>query len=172
MYRVDETDILDDEEVVMARNTMAENQYRREFLCDFGASMDNALITIDKVSDAAAKTMTDADIKGSAKILGVDVARFGSDRSVIQKRQGLAAFEPTIFDDIDNMTLAGMVAQTINEWQPDAVFIDAGRGEGVIDRLRQLGYFITEVNFGGKASQANVQQQTLRDVGWYSHLVR
>jgi len=151
MYRVDEIDVLDDEEVQMARNTMAENQYRREFLCDFSASMDNALITIDKVSDAAAKKMTDADIIGSARILGVDVARFGSDRSVIQKRQGLAAFEPKIFDDIDNMTLAGMVAQTINEWQPDAVFIDSGRGEGVIDRLRQLGYFVTEVNFGGKA---------------------
>lgn len=151
MYRVDETDVLDDEEVQMARNTMAENQYRREFLCDFSASMDNALITIDKVSDAAAKKMTDADITGSARILGVDVARFGSDRSVIQKRQGLAAFEPKIFEDIDNMTLAGMVAQTINEWQPDAVFIDSGRGEGVIDRLRQLGYFVTEVNFGGKA---------------------
>ena len=134
MYRVDETDILDDEEVVMARNTMAENQYRREFLCDFGASMDNALITIDKVADSVAIKRTEADVAGSAKILGVDVARFGSDRSVIQKRKGLAAYEPKIFDDIDNMTLAGMVAQTINEWEPDAVFIDAGRGEGVIDR--------------------------------------
>jgi len=151
MYRVDETDVLDEEEIRMARKTMDDNQYRREFLCDFSASMDNALITIDKVTDAAAKKMTEADITGSARILGVDVARFGSDRSVIQKRQGLAAFEPKIFDDIDNMTLAGMVAQTINDWQPDAVFIDSGRGEGVIDRLRQLGYFVTEVNFGGKA---------------------
>jgi hypothetical protein len=150
MYRVDETDILDDEEIQMARNTMDENQYRREFLCDFSASMDNALITIDKVTDAAAKKMTDNDVVGSARILGVDVARYGSDRSVIQKRQGLVAYEPKIFNDIDNMTLAGMVAQEVNEWQPDAVFIDSGRGEGVIDRLRQLGYFVTEVNFGGK----------------------
>ncbi len=38
---------------------------------------------------------------------------------------------------------------------PDQVFIDAGRGEGVIDRLRQLGYSIVEVNFGGKASDPN-----------------
>ena len=150
MYRVDETDILDKEEIKMARNTMDENQYRREFLCDFSASMDNALITIDKVTDAAAKKMTERDVVGSARILGVDVARYGSDRSVIQKRQGLVAHEPKIFNDIDNMTLAGMVAQEVNEWEPDAVFIDAGRGEGVIDRLRQLGYFITEVNFGGK----------------------
>ena len=151
MYRVDETDVLDEEEIRMARNTMAENQYRREFLCDFSASMDNALITIDKVTDAAAIKRTDSEVAGSAKILGVDVARFGSDRSVIQRRKGLAAYTPKIFDDIDNMTLAGMVAQEINEWTPDAVFIDAGRGEGVIDRLRQLGFFVTEVNFGGKA---------------------
>ncbi len=151
MYRVDETNILDKEEIKMARNTMSDSQYRREFLCDFSASMDNALITIDKVTDASAIKRTEGEVLGSAKILGVDVARFGSDRSVIQKRKGLAAYEPKIFDDIDNMTLAGMVAQTINEWEPDAVFIDAGRGEGVIDRLRQLGYFVSEVNFGGKA---------------------
>jgi len=151
MYRVDETDILDKEEVKMARNTMADSQYRREFLCDFSASMDNALITIDKVTDASSIKRTEGEIMGSARVLGVDVARFGDDRSVIQKRQGLAALEPKIFDDIDNMTLAGMVAQEIDSYKPDAVFIDAGRGEGVIDRLRQLGYFITEVNFGGKA---------------------
>jgi hypothetical protein len=42
------------------------------------------------------------------------------------------------------------VAEAIATNKPDAVFIDAGRGEGVIDRLRQLGYDIVEVNFGGK----------------------
>jgi hypothetical protein len=151
MYRVDETDVLEEEEVKMARATMTENQYRREFLCDFSASMDNALITIDKVTDAAAIKRTEGEIMGSAKILGVDVARFGDDRSVVIKRQGLASYEPQVYDTIDNMTLAGMVAQTVNEWSPDAVFIDAGRGEGVIDRLRQLGYSVSEVNFGGKA---------------------
>jgi hypothetical protein len=150
MYRVDETQIIDQEELDLARVAMSPNQYRQEFLCDFSASVDNALITIDQVSAAAAKVMTDADIEGSATVMGVDVARFGDDRSCILRRKGLAAFEPRVYDDIDNMTLAGMVAQEINEFKPDAVFIDAGRGEGVIDRLRQLHYQVTEVNFGGK----------------------
>ena len=35
--------------------------------------------------------------------------------------------------------------------RPDAVFIDSGRGEGVIDRLRQLGDTVIEVPFGGQA---------------------
>jgi hypothetical protein len=29
-------------------------------------------------------------------------------------------------------------------------FVDAGRGEGVIDRLRQLRFDVIEINFGGK----------------------
>jgi hypothetical protein len=36
-------------------------------------------------------------------------------------------------------------------WEPDAVFIDAGGGAGVLDRLRQLDYDPIEVPFGGKA---------------------
>ncbi|MGP1257300.1 MAG: hypothetical protein ACTS10_23025, partial [Kiloniellales bacterium] len=36
----------------------------------------------------------------------------------------------------------------------DAVFVDAGRGEGVIDRLRQLGHSVVEVNFGGRPISA------------------
>jgi hypothetical protein len=85
---------------------------------------------------------------------------------VIQKRQGLAAYEPVIFNDIDNMTLAGMVGQTINEWKPDAVFIDAGRGEGVIDRLRQLGFCVNEVNFGGRPT--NPRYNNKRSEMWDS----
>jgi hypothetical protein len=150
MFRVDETHIIDSEELALARTAMSPNQYRQEFLCDFSASVDNALITIDQVCGAADKVVTEADIRGSGKAMGVDVARFGDDRSCIMKRQGLAALTPIVFDDIDNMTLAGRVAQEINAWKPDSVFIDAGRGEGVIDRLRQLGYPVVEVNFGGK----------------------
>ena len=166
MFRVDETDVLDKDEVALAKETMTENQYRQEFLCDFSASIDNALITIDKVTDAAAIKRKEGDVVGSPRVLGVDVARFGADRSVIQKRQGLAAYEPIIFNDIDNMTLAGMVGQTINEWKPDAVFIDAGRGEGVIDRLRQLGFFVNEVNFGGRPT--NPRYNNKRSEMWDS----
>jgi hypothetical protein len=49
------------------------------------------------------------------------------------------------------MELADRVVYEINSFKPDAVFVDAGRGEGVIDRVRQLGYQVTEVNFGARA---------------------
>lgn len=153
IYRADETNVLPEEELEDARSVMSDNQFRQEFLCDFTASVDNVLITIDMVSRAAKRTITESDVLGAPVILGVDVARFGDDRSVICRRKGLNCFPLKVIDDINNMDLAGMVAQEIMAHEPDAVFIDMGRGEGVIDRLRQLGFCVTEVNFGGKASK-------------------
>jgi hypothetical protein len=150
MYRVDETGLIDPKELASAQATMSLSQYRQEFLCDFSASSDNILIGIDLVSQACQRDPRECFSEGAPKILGVDVARYGDDRSVILKRQGLVAFEPLVLQGIDNMTLASRVATEINAWQPDAVFVDGGRGEGVIDRLRQLLFIVKEVNFGGK----------------------
>jgi hypothetical protein len=151
MFRVDETNLIDAKELASARATMSEAQFRQEFLCDFSASQDNVLITIDLVSEACQRVVTESDVAGLPKILGVDVARYGDDRSVIIRRQGLVAFAPIVQQGVDNMTLAAKVAAEINIHSIDAVFIDAGRGEGVIDRLRQLNFpSVFEVNFGGK----------------------
>jgi hypothetical protein len=86
------------------------------------------------------------DDEGGAKLLGVDVARFGDDQSIILKRVGGKVFPLTKFRGIDTMQLAGHVAQAIEDWDPDAVFVDGtGMGAGVVDRLRSLNYKIIEV---------------------------
>jgi intein/homing endonuclease len=124
--------------------------------CDFSASVDNILITIDAVSEAMKRKKREEDLVGAAKVLGVDVARFGDDRSVIFRRQGSQAFWPKVYSKLDNMTLVGLILQEIEDFRPDAVFIDSGRGEGVIDRLRQLTTAnVVEVNFGGMATKFN-----------------
>ena len=155
MFRVDETELIDAKELAPSRATMSANQYRQEMLCDFSAASDDVLISIDLVSEACQREPLERLILGSPKILGVDVARFGDDRSVIIKRQGLVAFPPIVLRGLDNMALAERVAVEINREKPDAVFIDSGRGEGVIDRLRQLGFSVIEVAFGGKPINAH-----------------
>jgi len=150
IYRADETGIIDAEELNQLKDILSYATYRQEMLCDFSAAADNVLITIDLVTNACHKVHTEGDIFGSPRILGVDPARFGDDRAVIIRRQGLQAFTPKVFTKIDNMTFVARIVDEIEDWKPDAVFIDAGRGEGVIDRLRQLGFrHIFEVNFGG-----------------------
>jgi hypothetical protein len=76
-----------------------------------------------------------------AKVMGVDVARHGSDQSVSTRRQGNHIWPQRRYRITDLMKLADVIAGEIHEFQPDAVFVDAtGMGWGVIDRLRQLNF--------------------------------
>jgi hypothetical protein len=141
------------EELDNARADLTDAQFRQEFECDFNASCDNTLIPLDLIYKARGKHIREEDYRLSPLVFGVDVARFGGDACVIQGRRGLAAFVPTRIVGIDNMAFASLLHRKICDERPDAVFIDAGRGEGVIDRLRQLGSpsAIIEVPFGGQA---------------------
>lgn len=86
-------------------------------------------------------------------IMGVDVARFGTDTTVIRFRRGRDArsLKPIKLKGKDNMEVANECAYWIDEHKPDAICIDAGNGTGVIDRLREMGYKVIEVWFGSKA---------------------
>lgn len=149
-YTVYDTDALDPDEVAQRKESMSEQTFAREYLCDFAAAGDDQLISLTDAEAAAGRVYSPGSMSYAPIILGVDPARFGDDRSVIVKRQGLAVAPPWVFRGIDNMALAAQVAHRIEEEKPDAVFIDAGAGSGVIDRLRQLGHEVVEVNFGGK----------------------
>ncbi len=155
LYRADETGLpwLPEEELKLAAEAMTDAQFRQEFLCDFSASAENVLITVDMVTAAAKRKPDERQTAGHPVVVGVDVARFGDDRTAIFVRKGPKAFPPVILTDADNMRVGGRSASLIASERPDAVFIDAGGGQGVIDRLNQLGYAVTEVNFGGRASR-------------------
>jgi hypothetical protein len=164
-YTVYDTNSIDEGEVVRLKRDMSETSFAREYLCDFNASGDNQLISLSDVEIACSKVIKPDQISFAAKVIGIDPARFGDDRSVIFKRQGLQAFDPYVYRGIDNMDLASRAAAIINEWQPDAVFCDAGNGSGVIDRLRQLGFDVIEVHFGGKPT--NIKYLNKRAEMWF-----
>lgn len=154
VFRATETGVIAAQELVQLQQDTPPLIFRQEYLCDFTASADDILIPIDTVTAACARQADAQDYRHAPKIIGVDPARFGTDRSVIFCRQGVKAFDPLVFQGVDNMTLAARVAQEIERFRADGVFVDAGCGGGVIDRLRQLGYRqIIEVPFGGSASR-------------------
>lgn len=109
------------------------------------------LIPEDLVDAAMTRVMVESEYMYAPKIMGIDIARQGNAQSVICKRQGLAVFPLIKMRIPDNMIVAARIAQEIDEWKPDAVFIDQGAGVGVIDRLRQLRYEVVEVPFGSTA---------------------
>jgi hypothetical protein len=149
-YTVYDTHSLDPVEVERLRRDMHEASFSREYLCDFSAAGDDQLISLSDVQMAAQRQYTETDYRYAPRIMGIDPARFGDDRSVIFFRQGLVALPPVVLRGVDNMQLAARVAAEIDRWRPDAVFCDAGAGAGVIDRLRQLRHEVVEVPFGGR----------------------
>lgn len=94
-------------------------------------------------------------------VFGVDVARFGDDRSVIVIRKGPDArtHPPIVLRNVDTMALASHVSTLYDRYQPDGVFVDGGGiGAGVIDRLRQLKVPVFDVQFGANADRAQTEK--------------
>ena len=109
----------------------------------------------DRVDSAMARvTLPDSH---APLVMGVDVARFGDDRSVICLRRGRDARSWPVerHHGLDLMTLAGRVAERAAAEGVRAVFVDEGGvGAGVVDRLRQLGVpFVFGINFGSAAER-------------------
>ncbi len=146
---------LDEEEVKAAREAVSEAQARQEWDCDWNASNDDVIIPVDLVRESAGRFVKEDDFIHAPVVIGVDVARFGDDRSVIATRQGLYMHPLQIFKGVDNTYLADKVMATVNKYKADAVFVDHGQGGGVVDICRRLNYVVHEVPFGGKARDQN-----------------
>jgi hypothetical protein len=104
------------------------------------------------VAHAAQERVVTEDLNAPL-ILGVDIARYGDDKTVFRFRRGRDArsIAPIKFVERDNMFVANKLAEVIAHYNPDAVNIDAGNGTGVIDRVRELGFKVNEVWFGSGA---------------------
>lgn len=108
-------------------------------------------------AEDAAKRPLIHDAHMKTAIVGVDVARFGDDQSVILTRIGRDARTiPAVkYRGIDTMQLASRVVEHISMLEKlyrVVVFVDGGGvGGGVIDRLRMLNVLVIEINFGWKS---------------------
>lgn len=167
LYSVEQTHVIDEKELAALKVEMSANEYRQEFLCDFSAAQDNGLIPIDDIRAAANKFYRESEYMGAPLIYGIDVARFGSDASVIFKRRGLVAFEPIVIRKFDNMALADRIAVEMAKEKPEAVFIDSGAGQGVIDRLRQMRFDVVEVPFGAQAIDKEQFANRRMEMWWH-----
>lgn len=85
--------------------------------------------------------------------IGVDVARFGANASVIFPRRGRdARSNPRRrYQGLDTVSLALKVQEAHNELNSNGIFVDGGGvGGGVVDNLRNMHLFIFDIQFGGK----------------------
>ena len=145
------------------------NIYRVRVLGEFPLSEDDVVIPLHLVEASKAREVETYRV---TPVWGLDVARFGSDRSALAKRRGNALLAPIeAWSQLDTMQTAGKV---LREWhltpadmKPHTILVDViGIGAGVVDRLRELGLPARGVNVA-EAASANERYMRQRDELWF-----
>jgi len=125
-------------------------KYAHVWLGEYQSQADTQFISWDLVKQAQSRKF----VRGGKPVLfGLDVARFGDDRSILAIREGDALVTLMKWEKVDTQQLAAYVMEVANSRKPDVIFVDgAGVGGGVVDRLKALKLRVIEVNGGNKAS--------------------
>ncbi len=152
--------------VEQIKSTYGENSnaFRVRVLGEFALRDDDSLIAADLVDSAMSRDValdTQADL-----IFGCDIARYGSDRSVICKRRGNVVIEMRHWSGEDLMGTVGRIVHEANMDKPAEICVDSiGLGGGVADRLRELGFNVRDVNVS-ESNALNQSAYRLRDELW------
>jgi hypothetical protein len=127
----------------------------------------NALLGPDEVEAAVNRWVKEDSYKWSQKRLGIDVARFGDDSTIIFPRQGLVAFPFVEMKNARTTEIADRVIAGKLKWGSEREFVDGtgGFGAGVVDKMYEAGHRCREVHFNEKASDP--QYFNMRAQMWY-----
>ncbi len=161
IFTVYETAALSDEQIAEYRASCTEEEFKREMLCDFNAGTEDQLISLNDVMEAMERytemgySTQQQQSTSESCILGVDVSRYGNDRSVIFMRCGMRAELVTEFRGKDTSALADAVRKAYEHYRPAAIYVDGtGVGGGVVDQLRARRIPCFDVNFSSASSEA------------------
>lgn len=143
--------------------------YRVRVLGEFPTAAQDTLIPLWAVAAAQAAERPGAAWPADCpRLAGLDVARFGDDRTALVVRQGGRVCSVTAWSGADT---AETTARCLAEWgdgEFDQIAVDTtgGLGAGVADQLRQAGVPAHDANVSegvpGRADQAR-----LRDALWF-----
>jgi phage terminase large subunit len=134
----------------------------------------NNLLSIEDVEESMRRRLRAELYTWAQKRLGVDVARFGDDRTVIFPRQGLQGHKPKIMRNARTTDIAAQVMVIEGRWQkaPGGSVLtmvdDTGHwGHGVIDNLTASGFNCLPVVYHSKAlnSRYNSRRTEMYFVG-------
>ncbi len=126
------------------------------------------LLGLEEVEAAMERHYAPDKYINSAKIIGVDVAREGDDKTVIFPRQGIASFKPIVLRNAKSHHIAGVTAKKEDEWGADGVIVDGtgGWGSGVIDALEQSRRHPFDCQFAGEANDSTKFFNKRAEIWW------
>jgi hypothetical protein len=136
---------------------------------NYNASVSNAFIPADIVMEAMARGAADIEAVGEWQV-GVDVARFGDDKTVITFRKGRLLIPPIVIGKLDTVDVYSRVKDEINMMGGccQIAVDDIGVGGGVTDMLRRdFGSKVVGVNSAIRLSDGqnyNMRARIWRDM--------
>lgn len=140
--------------------------YAHKWLGEPVNQSDHAIMSRVSVLGAMERT-TEGD---GAEIVGVDVARMGSDRTVLWKRKGLKTTGTKVYSKLRTNEVADKVKEFVNFDKTIEIRVDdTGVGGGVTDNLLADGYNVIAINFGGEAQDKDKYPNWISEA-WF-HLV-
>lgn len=118
---------------------------------EFPKQDDDTLMSLEVVEAAIESDMLPS---GGDRRMGVDVARFGDDRTVFVLRVGNIVEKCIIKAKQDTMVTAGETKLYAEQWNVDNIYVDeCGLGAGVVDRLKELKMPVVGVNVANAAPE-------------------
>ena len=170
------------EDVPRARGHIAEvektygkdsNRYRVRVLGMFPTRADDTVIPLEWVTAAQGRKIVKTRFWPK---WGVDVARFGDDRTVLVRREGNTLIQqPSVWKNLDGPQVAGRIIELYNatpkELRPKQICVDViGYGASVVDHLRLPGQptrsIVLAVNVAETAANGE-KYHRLRDELWW-----
>jgi len=135
------------------------DEYEHIYLGKVREGDDKALFTYAEIEEAMNNNLEGVDKTGVFSY-AVDVARYGSDSSVLSKRTGYQIYGMKQFAKYSTMELANVVSMEYSEEEndkPKAIFVDTiGVGAGVYDRLEEKGHRCIEANVSMRADKTDL----------------
>ena len=116
----------------------------------------NAVWLVSDVMDSTGEERNTEEAQEGAVEIGIDVARFGNDNSVITKRKGLVVIDIQKVHGYNTQEVAGLAWDMAERRSDILIKIDIGYNQGVYDLLNEWGANVIPVNFGGKASNSEL----------------
>jgi len=97
--------------------------------------------------------------------VGADIARFGADRTVFVKRQGMQVLEIKMLSKKDTQEVARQLFDFADGGK--IMVDDTGVGGGVTDKLKDLGAKVVPINFGRRAIQKKKYPDIISEM-WFN----
>ena len=153
---VRESTVFTEEQVAQMQRMMRSDAFKREYMNDFYAEVEDSLISAQALYGAVGRDIIDQTVRQAPEIWGFDPG-YSNDPAILAKRKATLLRPLIELKKKDSVYQARWLKEQIEQYHPSQLYIDAGYGEGVIAQLNHLGYehLVHPIWFNGKSPKPN-----------------